>query len=201
MFWNQPRPPRDFISILIEDIGNAIELDLSTAIAHWGRKLFLLQVSGAAQGSPLSVFIANLVATYLEQREWQTLHSNIKLICPTIINILRMRWVDDLFFYLVSTETVPDSIFEQIQQFFSSSYAPFSLKIEDPTVFVGFRHYATTTKTGETCVDFAVDVRIQCERYSTQIPKYVHAVSNIPQAQVFGLFKGSIIRCIDCASN
>ena len=134
MFWNQPRPPRDFISILIEDIGNAIELDLSTAIAHWGRKLFLLQVSGAAQGSPLSVFIANLVATYLEQREWQTLNSNTRLICPTIINILRMRWVDDLFFYLVSTETVPDSIFEQIQQFFSSSYAPFSLKIEDPTV-------------------------------------------------------------------
>ena len=50
-------------------------------------------------------------------------------------------------------------------------------------------------------MDFAVDVRIQCERYSTQIPKYVHAVSNIPQAQVLGLFKGAIIRCIDCASN
>ena len=50
-------------------------------------------------------------------------------------------------------------------------------------------------------MDFSIDVRTQSERYSTQIPKCVHAVSNIPQAQVFGLFKGSIIRCIDCASN
>ena len=31
--------------------------------------------------------------------------------------------------------------------------------------------------------------------------KFIHAKSNIPQAQTFGLFKGSIIRCIDCASS
>ena len=127
------------------------------------------------------------------------MHTKIIDIEPTIIKILRLRWVDDIFFYIVSTELMEDETFEQIQNAFSQSYAPFSLKIEDPKVFVGFRHRATETSEGKTVVEFSIDTRTQFERHASQIPKFIHAKSNIPQAQTFGLFKGAIIRCIDCA--
>ena len=104
-FGSSPDPPKDFMAIYIDDIGKAIDLDLQTAMALWGQKLILLQIVGAAQGSPLSVFVANLVATYLEQHVWNTLFTNITQICPTIIKILRLRWVDDLFFYVEGTES------------------------------------------------------------------------------------------------
>ena len=96
-FGSSPDPPKDFMAIYIDDIGKAIDLDLQTAMALWGQKLILLQIVGAAQGSPLSVFVANLVATYLEQHVWNTLFTNILQICPTNFKILCLRWVDDLF--------------------------------------------------------------------------------------------------------
>ena len=83
---------------------------------------------------------------------------------------------------------------------FHASYAPSSLKIEDPTIFVGFKHYATKTTEGNACVNFSIATRTQFERHSSQIPKFTHAFSNVTQAQTFGFFKGAIIRCIDCAS-
>ena len=132
---------------------------------------------------------------------WNTLHHRIKSICPQIIRIFRLRWVDDLFFYLVSTSEIEEDIFGLIQKAFSDSYAPFSLKIEDPQVFVGFRHHVSQNSEGRSCINFSIDTRTQLERLTSKIPRFVHAKSNMPQAQEFALFKGSIIRCVDCSSS
>ena len=93
-----------------------------------------------------------------------------------------------------------DSDFENIQNAFSASYAPFSLKIEDPSIFVGFRHSVDITAEGKSCINFTIDTRNQFERNSSKIPRFTHAQSNMPKSQIVAIFKGSIIRCIDCSS-
>ena len=94
------RVQKGMIAVPISTIGEALKLDLSTAVARFGRQ-WLLQIVGSPQGSPISVFNACLAAFYVEHRAWSTLKLEYELLVrPEWIRYYRKRWVDDLYFVI-----------------------------------------------------------------------------------------------------
>ena len=86
-----------YYGLHIDDICDAALADVECAIARFGQ-FFLQQRKGTPQGSPTSVFLANTVGSYLEER------GNTRLTRePTFTTLLkkiifhRIRWVDDIF--------------------------------------------------------------------------------------------------------
>ena len=194
-------PPFGYIAIAIEDIGKAIRLDLHTAVAMFG-SIPIIGILGSAQGSPLSVFCADLVATFLEERAWAQLHTTLTDVCNAhYVRFLRMRWVDDILTYVVSSTPFDETKTLAISQALSASYHPFSLKIEDPLVFVGFQHQVSSTPCGHMCITFAAATRPPDEQQISMIPRFVHGKTNTLESMTRGVMKGAIIRCMDSASS
>ena len=48
---------------------------------------------------------------------------------------------------------------------------------------------------------FRVAVRSTLERRKSVVPKFIHAQSNVSRAQIRGIMKGAIMRCVDCAES
>ena len=92
-------------------------------------------------------------------------------------------------------------MFRQLQIAVADSYRPFGMKDEDPEIFVGFQHEVGLTETGRQGITFRAAVRSTLERRESEVPKFIHARSNVSRAQIRGIMKGAIMRCVDCAES
>lgn len=125
-------PSDQWFSIRLQDILSVVLLDFDFSKSWWGTWL-LQQVEGVPQGSPLSVFIAVLLAAFYESRLDNYLHREWH--CPPIWR--GFRWIDDIYIVclVLKTEYADSKI--KWARVLSRTYDPFSLKIENEDIFVG----------------------------------------------------------------
>ena len=195
-FSNRRTPEKGFISVKISDIVTATFLDLDNAVVLFG-STYLLQLDGSPQGSPMSMSNATAVAVYLEARHWQAVFGRINEILNTeYIRVLRQRWVDDLFLIIVTNRSLSHHDRTQIHRIIETIYHPFKLKIEDESVFVGFRPILSNGQ-----IKFTIDTRSAPEMLTSGRPCFVSAQSNINARQIEGTITGAILRCLDCSSD
>jgi hypothetical protein len=191
--------------VLIEDIGRVMKIDLENAVARFGSDFVLKQIKGSPQGSPMSVFNANLVAVYLEERNKQYLYNELRIIILRESHVhfvmLRQRWMDDMCVHLATKHLLSADDQARIKTTFSESYSPFGCKDEDPEVFVGFQHKFGAISGERRGVQFSLKTRNLHEIVNSKIPKCLNGNSNIQDSQVMGLMVGAIMRCLDFAES
>ena len=127
---------RDCICIHWKQIIGLVKVDLTNAVLQFGASEFLLQTAGIPQGSPASVFLANLSASYIEYRSWIQAQSRIsERLTQSFLHICRLRWVDDLFTIFMSESELTDfDISHIIDAEICLAYTPFGMKFENNRV-------------------------------------------------------------------
>ncbi|MAD44972.1 MAG: hypothetical protein CMH98_08210 [Oceanospirillaceae bacterium] len=192
--------PKGYAVIKISDIFKAIELDLDNAIIKFGENIFMRQILGITQGSPIAVFEAVLTAVYLEDKNWGIFVKSMNLLFdPVQWRINLMRWVDDVFYRIDFFEkmkikngkvyngesVVCDEKIDKIFELVSEIYTPFNLKKEDANEFVGLKVHQN---------EFEINLSV-CE------PKNIpHFNGNITKSQVKGMMCGCILRALDSST-
>ena len=145
----------------------------------------------------MSMSNAKAVAVYLEAKNWQAVFSQLGGMLNTeYIRVMRQRWVDDLFLVIITNNPLPTHGHQQVHQIIETMYRPFKLKIEDATVFVGFRPLFTDGR-----IQFSIATRGISEILNSGKPNFVNAKSNISERQIEGTITGAILRCLDCSSS
>ena len=109
---------------------------------------------------------------------------------------MRQRWVDDLFLIIVTDSPLPDHSHLQVHHIMERMYQPFKLKVEDATVFVGFRPIFSAGR-----IQFSIATRDTSEMLTSGRPAFVSSTSNINEKQIEGTITGAILRCLDCSSD
>ena len=195
---------RDWICIHWKQIIEIVKVDLQNAVVQFGASEFLLQTAGIPQGSPSSVFLANLAASFLEYRAWTQAHSHIvEKLNQRFVHILRLRWVDDLFTIFVSENPLTDSDVSQvIDAQICAAYEPFGMKIENNREFVGLQVFLSDFSNPITNpgVHLCLKGRSRQEILSGAA-KMPHAVSNTSKEKLKGYVKGSMMRALDSSSS
>ena len=186
---NNRTPHKNYISISFSAIGDALRIDISSAISFLGEQP-IRQKYGSPQGSPMSVFNASIVALFLEYRAWTDLRAScLDLIHQPYVRIFRARWVDDLFLLFATRYPLSSIHCAGIQMRFTDAYSPFGLKVEDASTFVGLNI---------DCQGRKLHFGIASKKIA---PKYAHARSNITRSQMRGLIKTVVTRAIDCSTD
>ena len=181
--------------IPVDAIFAAVSLDLKWAIAMFGT-IPLHQQQGIPQGSPLSVFAANLTACFLEARGYQSFISNLNsFLHHTAYRIYICRWVDDVFFILRSRCMIPPETQHRIFTAAAALYSPFVLKKEDEAIFVGLLAQATTESKQR---KLRTEVSIPTPHMHAIVP---HPSANIPDNMFSAILRGTFVRLMDGASD
>ena len=190
---------KGFVSILVQDIGKLLRIDTQSAVGFFGGTP-ILQKQGSPMGSPMSVFTANLVAIYMETSSMQKVTSRIqKMLNERYFKINIQRWVDDIYIDIATEREIEEPHREIIKTEIETVYDPFKLKSENSEIFVGIKKGIKTTNEGHTILDFHMATRDFKEQRLSKKPRFIHSSSNISKAQISGLMKGAVMRCVDTA--
>ena len=91
---------------------------------RFGLQRFLKQDFGIPQGSPGSVFTANMTPVYLEKQNWDA--TFLRIITHTnncILRTMRMRWVDDILTVFASRDKLTKLQRDNVEQDISAEKA------------------------------------------------------------------------------